>query len=81
MPPDCEVTKVEPEGLSTVIYIKNIKAFYSNDRLIKELASALKKKVTIRVDPASLTPIDEAKQTIESLVPKEADIRDITFVP
>jgi len=81
MPPDCEVTKVEPEGLSTVIYIKNIKAFYSNDRLIKELASALKKKVTIRVDPASLTNVDEAKAAIESLVPKEADIRSITFVP
>lgn len=81
MPPDCEVAKVEPEGLSTVIYIKNIKAFYSNDRLIKELASALKKKVTIRVDPGLLLPIDEAKQAIESLVPKEAEIRNITFVP
>ncbi len=81
MPPDCEVTKVEPEGLSTVIYIKNIRAFYSNDRLIKELASALKKKVTIRVDPSSLMPIDEAKQIIETLVPKEADIKGITFVP
>ncbi len=81
MPPDCEVTKVEPEGLSTVIYIKNIKAFYSNDRLIKELASALKKKVTIRVDPTGLSNIDEAKSTIETLVPKEADIRSITFVP
>ncbi|MFN7991811.1 MAG: beta-CASP ribonuclease aCPSF1 [Candidatus Micrarchaeia archaeon] len=81
MPPDCEVTKVEPEGLSTVIYIKNIKAFYSNDRLIKELASALKKKVTIRVDPSGLSNVDEAKATIERLVPKEADIKNIIFVP
>ena len=81
MPPQCEVTKVEPEGLSTVIYIKNINAFYSNDRLIKELASALKKKVTIRVDPTELTDIGEAKSLIESIVPKEADIKNITFVP
>ncbi|MFH1785617.1 MAG: beta-CASP ribonuclease aCPSF1 [Candidatus Micrarchaeota archaeon] len=81
MPPQCEVTKVEPEGLSTVIYIKNINAFYSNDRLIKELASALKKKVTIRVDPTELTEISEAKSIIESTVPKEADIKNITFVP
>jgi len=81
MPHDCEVTKVEPEGLSTVIYIKNIKAFYSNERLIKELASALKKKVTIRVDQGMLLPIDEAKATIETLVPKEAEIKSITFVP
>lgn len=81
MPPDCEVTKVEPEGLSTVIYIKNIKAFYSNERLIKDLASALKKKVTIRVDPSALMHIDEAKQVIETVVPKEADVRSVMFVP
>jgi len=81
MPSDCEVAKVEPEGLSTVIYIKNIKAFYSNERLIKELASALKKKVTIRVDPSALMGVDEAKQTIATLVPKEADVRSIVFVP
>ncbi len=81
MPKDCEVTKVEPEGLSTVIYIKDIKSFYSNDHLIKELASALKKKVTIRVDPSRLTPIAEAKKAIEELIPKEAEIKAITFVP
>lgn len=81
MPPNCEVTKVEPEGLSTVIYIKDIRSFYSNERLIKELASALKKKVTIRVDPSALMKIDEAKAAIESLVPKEADVKGIVFVP
>jgi len=81
MPKECDVTKVEPEGLTTVIYIKNIEVFYSNERLIKELASALKKKVTIRVDPSALTPVDEAKQIIETLVPKEAEVKSITFVP
>ncbi|MFH1260992.1 MAG: beta-CASP ribonuclease aCPSF1 [Candidatus Micrarchaeota archaeon] len=81
MPSNCEVTKVEPEGLSTVIYIKDIEAFYSNERLIKELASALKKKVTIRVDPANLMPIDKAKKIIEELIPSGAEIKNITFVP
>ncbi len=81
MPRDCEVTKVEPEGLSTVIYIKNIEAFYRNDRLIKELASALKKKVTIRVDPKELLQTDKAEKLIRELVPQEAEIKSITFVP
>ncbi len=81
MPRDCEVTKVEPEGLSTVIYIKNIEAFYRNDRLIKELASALKKKVTIRVDPKELLQTDKAERLIRELVPQEAEIKGITFVP
>ncbi len=81
MPKNCEVTKVEPEGLSTVIYIKNINAFYENDRLIKELAGALKKKVTIRVDPTELMQTDEAEKLIRELVPEGAEIKSITFVP
>lgn len=81
MPGECEVTKVEPEGLATVIYLKNIQSFYSNDRLIKDLASTLKKKITIRVDPSRLMSEGDAKKLIESLIPKEAEIRSITFVP
>ena len=81
MPKECEVSKAEPEGLSTIIYIKNINAFYSNDQLIRQLASALKKKVTIRVDPAYLMEPEKAKQKIETLLPAEAGIRSIRFVP
>jgi len=81
VPPECEVTKAEPEGLSTVVYLKNIRAFYSNERLIKELAGALKKKVTIRVDPSALMPLDEAKAIIQRTIPPEAEIRGIMFVP
>ena len=81
MPSDCGITKTEPEGLATVIYIKNIKAFYSNDQLIKQLAGALKKKVTIRVDPTNLMNIEEAKRIIEQTIPQEASIRSIRFVP
>ena len=81
MPKDCEVTKVEPEGLAMVIYLKNIPAFYKNDTLIKQLAGAIKKKVTIRADPSVLMPLDRAKKEIESLVPSEAGVKKITFVP
>lgn len=81
MPAECQVTKVEPEGLSTVIYVKNIQAFYNNDSLIKELASSLKKKVLVRVESASLMEVEKAKQFIEQVVPKEAEIKSILFSP
>ncbi|MFH1393995.1 MAG: beta-CASP ribonuclease aCPSF1 [Candidatus Micrarchaeota archaeon] len=81
MPSDCGVTKVEPEGLATVIYLKDITAFYSNDRLIKELASTLKKKITIRVDPSRLMDHTEAEKIIRNLIPSEAEIKSIMFVP
>jgi KH/beta-lactamase-domain protein len=81
MPKNCGVTKIEPEGLSMVIYIKDIKAFYENDSLIKELAGAIKKKVTIRADPSALLPVEDAKKMIESRVPADAGVKKITFVP
>ncbi len=81
MPKECEVTRSEPEGLSTVIYIKNIGAFYQNDQLIRQLAGALKKKVTIRVDPSALMNVEDAKKFIEQTIPAEASIRSLRFVP
>ncbi len=81
MPKECDVTKIEPEGLSMVIYLKNIEAFYKNDTLIRDLASAIKKKVTIRSDPSRLLSVDRAKKIIESLVPAGAGVKKITFVP
>jgi len=81
MPKECEVTKVDPEGLVTTIYIKNISAFYNNNLLIKQLAGTLKKKVVVRVDASALMDIENAKHVIEQSVPKEADIRSILFNP
>ncbi len=81
MPKECEVTKVEPEGLSTVVYIKNIKAFYAREELIRRLAGSLKKKVNLRVDSSALMEPEKAKQAIEQLVPKEAEIKNIMFNP
>lgn len=81
MPKECEVTKVEPEGLVTAIYVKNINAFYANNMLIKQLASTLKKKVIVRVDASALMDIENAKHSIETIVPKEAEIKSITFNP
>lgn len=81
MPKECEVTKVEPEGLITAIYIKNIKAFYSNDNLIKQLAGVLKKKVVVRADSSSLMDVENSKRIIKELVPREAEIKDILFNP
>ena len=81
MPSECNVTKVEPEGLNIVIYIKNVKAFYKNDQLIKRLAGSLRKKVSVRVDPSGLMDTDEAKKKIKGIVSEDAKISNIMFSP
>ncbi|MGV8176710.1 MAG: beta-CASP ribonuclease aCPSF1 [Candidatus Bilamarchaeaceae archaeon] len=81
MPKDCGVTRVEPEGLSTTIYIKDINAFYRHDQLIRQIASTIKKKVVVRVDKAHLGNLEDTKKRIMEVVPKEAEIRNIYFNP
>jgi KH/beta-lactamase-domain protein len=81
MPDECNVTKVEPEGLNVVIYVKNIRAFYKNDQLIKQLAGSLRKKVSVRVDPSMLMDVDEAKKKITELISPDANIANIVFTP
>jgi len=81
IPKECGITKIEPEGLAIVVYIKNVEAFYNNIMLVKDLANAIKKKVLIRTDPKFLMPIEKAKETIEKEIPAEAGLKRITFVP
>ncbi|VVB98515.1 Ribonuclease J [uncultured archaeon] len=81
MPKECEVTKVEPEGLNIVIYLKNIRAFYSSDQLIKHVAGAIKKKVLIRSDPGVLMEMDMAVKKIKEILPPEVQVSSVRFVP
>ncbi len=81
MPKKCEVTKVEPEGLNIVIYLKNVNMFYACDQLIKQVADAIKKKVFIRADVSVLTDMEEAIKKIKQIIPPEVDITSIRFVP
>lgn len=81
MPQECEVTKVESEGLNVVIYLKNMRAFYTSDQLIKHIAGAIKKKVLIRADPSVLMDMEEAMKKIKALLPSDAEVTSIRFVP
>ncbi len=79
VPSDCGVTKVESEGLDIVIYVKDIRSFYSNDQLIRRIAGALRKRVLIRSDPSSLLPAEESMAAIKEVVPPEAGVSNIRF--
>ncbi|MCX6768979.1 MAG: beta-CASP ribonuclease aCPSF1 [Candidatus Micrarchaeota archaeon] len=79
MPAECGITKVESEGLNIVIYVRNIDAFYRNDQLIKQLAGAVRKKVSVRVDQSKLMDMEKAKKEIEAIVPKDAVVASINF--
>ena len=79
VPEDCELVKVEPEGLDIILYMHNIEKFFENEYIIKQLAGAVKKRITVRADSRLLMPPEEAKAKIMAIVPEEAKIADIKF--
>lgn len=81
VPKECGLKKVEAEGLDVVLYLTDIKAFYRNEQLIRKIAGTLRKRVIIRSDTSSLTPVEEAIQIIKEVVPSEAGVDEIRFVP
>lgn len=74
-----QVSKIEFLGPEIYIYTKNISDFYENEKYISNLAFILKKKVNIRSEVSELMDLNEAKEKIVNIIPKEAGVAAIYF--
>jgi len=75
------ITNIDFEGPEVVIYTRNPSMLVSDADLIKELAKKLRKRVVIRPDSSIIMSEDDAVKKIKELVPKDAEITDISFDP
>ncbi|MGC8571832.1 MAG: beta-CASP ribonuclease aCPSF1 [Candidatus Micrarchaeia archaeon] len=81
LPSNVEVTKSEFEGPDIVMYVKDVKPVYEDNSIIRNVAVSIKKKIIIRSDPNSLMDPEKARAIIEKIVPADAGISNIRFVP
>jgi len=81
LPKEAEFVKAEFEGPDIVIYLKNAKAVYQDDAIVRGIASSIKKKLIIRSDESHLMEAEKAKELIKSLIPEEAVVASIKFMP
>ena len=79
VPQDLDITAIEFEGPTIVIYTKDFDKFSANSSITKSLASELRKRVDIRPDPADLLDSDVVEKKIREMVPAEAEISDLHF--
>jgi len=79
VPGDITITDVTYEGPELVVYTRDPKTFASNGNLIRNLASKLRKRITVRPDPSELSRPDEARAAIERVIPEEAGVTDLDF--
>ncbi len=79
IPKNVKVKSVDVEGPVVVIYVKNPQEFAESGDIVKTLAKDLRKRITIRPDPKSLKPPEEAKEIIKKIVPPDAKITNFFF--
>jgi KH/beta-lactamase-domain protein len=79
VPNDISVSDVTYEGPELVVYTRDPKKFASDGDLIRQLASKLRKRITVRPDPEVLARPGDARETIRGVIPEEAGVTDLDF--
>ncbi|MHA1596540.1 MAG: beta-CASP ribonuclease aCPSF1 [Candidatus Asgardarchaeia archaeon] len=79
IPEKVKITKVEFEGPEVAVYSKNPNVLIEGGDLIKRIAKKIQKRIVIRSDPSVRLDKEEARRRILEIVPKEAEITNITF--
>ena len=80
LPQDAGFVKAEFEGPDIVVYVKNLRAIYSDDTIVKNIATAIKKKLIMRSSPQALLEPSKALEKIKPMIPETAGVGSIKFV-
>jgi KH/beta-lactamase-domain protein len=81
LPSDANISDIRYEGCEIVLYTKNKDLFVSDNQEIKNLVSTIKKRIILRPDPSICRDVEETKEIIKKIVPKEAGLVDMDFEP
>ncbi|WP_232701030.1 beta-CASP ribonuclease aCPSF1 [Halobacterium wangiae] len=79
IPPDISVTDVKYEGPELVVYTRDPKQFAQDGNLIRQLASQLRKRITVRPDPEVLSNPERAREKILDVIPEDAGVTNLDF--
>jgi len=79
LPSKADVSEVYYEGSEVIIYVKNPEVL--PDEKVKDIVRKFKKRIEVRPDTSILLDPDSAKNLINKLVPAEAKITDLSFIP
>jgi KH/beta-lactamase-domain protein len=79
VPTDITITEVRYEGPELVIYTRDPKRFARDGDLVRQLASRLRKRITVRPDPAVLSKPADARGQVLDVIPEEAGVTDLDF--
>ncbi|OGS48599.1 MAG: hypothetical protein A3K68_05650 [Euryarchaeota archaeon RBG_16_68_13] len=79
VPDHVEITQVDFEGPTVVIYTKTMEPFTESNELVRQIAQELRRRIIVRPDPSLLMDQVEAEKAIRETIPPEAQITGIFF--
>lgn len=77
LPPEAEVTRIEYEGPKLAIYSRNPAFLLTNNQLMADIVTAIRKRLVVRCDEAIRRSPEELRRLLEELVPKEVGLTHI----
>lgn len=81
IPDELAISRIAYEGPELVIYTDTPRKFAERDGLIRQLASTVKRRITIRSVAGSQASPATAEPRIRELIPEEAGITNLQFYP
>lgn len=79
--PELRDKRINYEGNKIVIYTRDRNFFLSQEEKVKEIVDKIKKRIEVRIEPDTLPTKEETKNKIKEIIPKEAEIHNISFEP
>ncbi|MEF8841282.1 MAG: beta-CASP ribonuclease aCPSF1 [Haloarculaceae archaeon] len=81
IPDDLTVSRVTYEGPELIIYTETPRTFAKQDGLIRELASTVRKRITVRPAAGTQASPADARPRILNLIPEGAGVTNLEFYP
>jgi len=81
IPKEAEISRIEFEGPNIAVYTKRPEILIEQNYIIADIVNALHKRIVIRSDPSARLSEKDSLKEIERIIPKEAEVTNITFDP
>jgi len=82
VPRDAEITRINFEGAKLALYAKKPEVLLSEKSyVIPSIVSLIRKRIVVRSDPSIRGSEKETEAIIREVIPKEADVTNVTFDP
>jgi len=81
VPKEAEITRIEYEGPALAIYTKKPEVLIEQGFVITDIVNIIRKRIVVRSDPSVRLEENEVERLVREIIPKEAEITDISFDP